>query len=108
MPGTQVASCCGNTNYFFIIVKVEEGLNSGLSKSCSPEPGIHESQVWSGGGYQQLADKGLTRRLQEKSILRPSLSLKSFTLSLSGSSPLGQISSLHVAANSHLCASLHA
>ena len=31
----------------FIIVKVEE-LNSDLSKSHSPEPGLHDSQVWSG------------------------------------------------------------
>lgn len=46
----------------FIIVEVEEGLNSDLSKSCSPETGSHESQVQRGVGYQQLAGKDLVKR----------------------------------------------
>lgn len=39
-----------------------EGLNSDLSKSCSPETGSHESRVQRGVGYQQLAGKDLVKR----------------------------------------------
>lgn len=79
----------------FIIVEVEEGLNSDLSKSCSPETGSHESQVWRGVGYQQLAGKDLVKR-----PLRHELQ------TLSGYYPLGQTSNLYAAARSHFCVSL--